>query len=148
MAARLFLVGAAAALIAAGLNARQNPAALPDRGQIVLTGCVEHADEVKSPVTNDTTLDSLTFILTKAIPSTASTSAAAAVGTSGTNLTGPRSYRLDASVEKLGTHVGQKVEITGTLAERPTAPAGAGSTANMPRVMVESVKVIDATCPK
>src|ERR1700756_5075705 len=99
MAARLLLVGAAAALIATGLNARQNPIASPDRGQIVLTGCVEHADEVKSPVASDTTVDSLTFILTKAIPATSSTSAAAAVGTSGT---APRSYRLDASVEKLG----------------------------------------------
>jgi len=147
MATRLLLVPAAAALIATGLNAGQNATSAPDRGQVVVTGCVEHADEVKSPVASDTTVDSLTFILTKAIASTSSTSAAAAIAV-GTSGTAPRSYRLDASVEKLGSHVGQKVEVTGTLADRPTAPAGAGSTANMPRILVESVKVIDAACPR
>ena len=147
MTTRLFLAGAAAGLFAIGLNAQQRPMPSPDGAHLVLTGCIEHADEVKVPVASDTTIDSLTFILTQALPSTSSTTAAAAiaVGTSGTM---PRSYRLDASVEKLGAHVGQKVEITGTLAERPTAPAGAGSAANLPRVMVESVKVIDPTCPR
>jgi len=146
MATRLFVVSACAIWAAAALSAQQNPTAAPDGGHIVLTGCVEHADEVRNPVANDTTVDSLTFVLTKAVASTSSTSAAAAaVGTTGTM---PRSYRLDASVEKLGTHVGQKVEITGTLAERPTEPAGAGSLANMPRVAVDSVKVIAAICPR
>ena len=147
MTTRLFLAGAAAGLFAVGLNAQRNPMPSPDGAHLVLTGCVEHADEVKTAVASDTTIDGLTFILTQALPATSSTTAAAAiaVGTSGTM---PRSYRLDASVEKLGTHVGQKVEITGTLAERPTAPAGAGSAANMPRVVVDSVKVIDPICAR
>ena len=139
-----------AALVIAGasvLDAQQRPMASPDGAHLVLTGCLEHADELKIPIASDTTVDSLTFILTQALPATSSTTAAAAIAV-GTTGTMPRSYRLDASVEKLGTHVGQKVEITGTLAERPTAPAGAGSAANMPRVMVDSIKVIDATCPK
>ena len=146
MTTRLFLASAAAAVLTSGLAAQQNPTAAPDGGHIVLTGCLEHADEVRNPVANDTTLDSLTFILTRALPSTSSTSAAAAaVGTTGTM---PRSYRLEASVQRLGTHVGQKVEITGTLSERPTEPAGTGTTANMPRVAVDSVKVIAAICPR
>jgi hypothetical protein len=148
MSSRLFFSAAAAFVVcASALYAQQNLTQSPDGARLVLTGCVEHADEVKTAVARDTTIDSLTFILTQALPATSSTTAAAAiaVGTSGTM---PRSYRLDASVEKLGTHVGQKVEITGTLAERPTAPAGAGSAANMPRVMVDSIKVIDAACPR
>ncbi|HYM25652.1 MAG TPA: hypothetical protein VEU08_20675 [Vicinamibacterales bacterium] len=146
MTTRLFLASAAAAVLTSGLAAQQNPTAAPDGGHIVLTGCLEHADEVRNPVANDTTLDSLTFILTRALPSTSSTSAAAAaVGTTGTM---PRSYRLEASVQRLGTHVGQRIEITGTLAERPTEPAGTGTAANTPRVAVDSVKVIAAICPR
>src|SRR5580765_6780548 len=115
MTTRLFLAAAAAVVFAAGLAAQQKPSAAPDGGPIVLTGCVEHADEVKVPGANDTTLDSLTFVLTKAAVATSSpTAAAVAVGTTGTL---PSSYRLDASVEKLGSHVGQKVEISGTLAD-------------------------------
>jgi hypothetical protein len=147
MTPRLFMAAASALLTATFAAAQQNPTNAPDRGQVVLTGCVEHGDEVKQPGTADTTLDSLTFVLTNAVAATTSPSAAAtvAVGTTGT---APRTYRLDASVEKLGTHVGQKVEITGSLADKPTAPAGAGSTANLPRIIVDSVKVIDATCPR
>ncbi|HEV3140979.1 MAG TPA: hypothetical protein VGY57_10705 [Vicinamibacterales bacterium] len=119
----------------------------PDRPRLTLTGCVEHADEVKRPIASDTTLDSLMFVLIRALPSTSSPSAAAraVVGTSGTM---PRTYRLDASVETLGTHVGQQVEVTGVLAETPTSPAGAGSTANLPRLLVERVKVIEPACPR
>jgi len=147
MTTRLFFAAATALGLAIGAHAQQNPKAPPDRAQLVLTGCIEHADEVKTAIAADTTLDSLMFVLIKALPSTSSPTAAAtaAVGTTGTM---PRTYRLDATVEKLGSHVGQKVEITGTLADTPTEPAGAGSTANMPRVLVESVKVIDPTCPR
>jgi len=140
----------AAAFAAAGLvAAQQNPpssAPAPDRAQVVLTGCLEHGDEIKVPGTADTTLETISFVLTQAVAATSSASAAnTVVGTSGTT---PQRYRLDASVEKLGTHVGQKVQVTGTLADKPTEPAGAGSKANLPRVVVDSVKVIDATCPK
>ena len=147
MTARLVTALAVAGLAASTLTAQQNLTQPPDGARLVLTGCVEHADELKNAVASDTTIDSLTFVLTQALPATSSTTAAAAiaVGTSGTM---PRSYRLDASVEKLGTHVGQQVEITGRLAEKSTAPAGAGSAAAMPRVVVDSVKVIDPTCAR
>ena len=146
MTTRLLLAAVATVAWAGGPGAQQNPPSAPDGSHVVLTGCLEHADEVKPNITNDTTVDSLTFVLTRAVTATSSPSAAPkVVGTTGTL---PRTYRLDASVEKLGSHVGQQVEITGSLAERPTAPAGAGSTANVPRVRVDSVKVIDATCPR
>jgi hypothetical protein len=147
MTSRLFAAAASAMLSASFGAAQQSPASAPDRGPIVVTGCVEHSDEVKVPGANDTTLDSLTFVLTHATTATTSPTAAAAiaVGTTGTT---PRTYRLDASVETLGTHVGQKVEVTGRLADKPTEPAGAGSKANLPRVLVDSVKVIESTCPR
>jgi len=146
MTARLFVAAAIAMLTTALGAAQQNPSSAPDR-PVVLTGCVEHADEVKVPGANDTTLDSLTFVLTQATAATTSPAAAAAIAV-GTTGTAPRTYRLDASVETLGTHVGQKVEVTGRLADKPTEPAGAGSKANLPRVLVDSVKVIEATCPR
>jgi hypothetical protein len=147
MTSRLFLAAASAMLSAALAAAQQNPGSAPDRGQIVVTGCVEHADEVKVAGANDTTLDSLTFVLTNATAATTSPTAAAAIAV-GTTGAMPRTYRLDASVETLGTHVGQKVEVTGRLADKPTEPAGAGSKANLPRVLVDGVKVIDPTCPR
>ena len=150
MTARLFAAAVTALLTSALAAAQQNPpssAPAPDRGQVVLTGCLEHGDEIKLPGAADTTLDSLTFVLTQAVAATSSASAAAAIAV-GTTGAMPRTYRLDASVEKLGTHVGQKVQVIGTLADKPTEPAGAGSKANLPRVVVDSVKVIDPACPR
>ena len=144
MTTRLFVAAVGALLAAAGLGAQQNRTSAPDRAQVILTGCVQRADEATAPGGGDTAPDSQSFVLTEAIASTSSPTAAALVVVG----TMPGSYRLDASVEKLGIYIGQKVEITGTLAEKPTEPAGAGSRANLPRVLVESVKVIDPTCPK
>jgi hypothetical protein len=57
-------------------------------------------------------------------------------------------YRLDADDSKLSSHVGQKVEITGTLAaDRSASPsASKGASAEAPRLKVDNVKMIAATC--
>jgi len=62
--------------------------------------------------------------------------------------TDPRLYRLDGTVDQLNPHVGQKVEIVGSVAEAPTEPKGTISPANVPRLKVESVKMLSATCPR
>jgi hypothetical protein len=57
---------------------------------------------------------------------------------------------LDADAAKLTPHVGHKVEITGTVDEMSssaTPPSGAtASSAAGPKLKVDSVKMIAATC--
>jgi hypothetical protein len=65
-------------------------------------------------------------------------------------------YRLDADESKLSAHVGHKVEISGTLDSSPssggTSPtSAAGSTAsssssNAPKLKVDTVRMIAASC--
>jgi hypothetical protein len=52
------------------------------------------------------------------------------------------SYRLDADASKLTPHVGHKVEITGTLAP----PEGGSAAMSSPKLKVENVKMIAASC--
>jgi hypothetical protein len=64
-------------------------------------------------------------------------------------------YRLDASDAKLAPHVGHKVEITGTLdsasasssASTPPPTATASGSSNAPKLKVDDVKMVAATCP-
>lgn len=87
------------------------------------------------------------FTLANAMKASGSTSSAAIAST----------YRLDADAAKLTPHVGHKVEITGTLdtsaPPAPTATAGAtpgGATASAsaaaPRLKVDNVKMLAASC--
>jgi hypothetical protein len=60
------------------------------------------------------------------------------------------SYRLDGTESTLTPHVGHKVEITGTLQERPgAAEGGASASSNAPAgtLKVDSVKMVSTTCP-
>ena len=60
------------------------------------------------------------------------------------------SYRLDATDSQLSPHVGHRVAITGTVespaAGAATPPAAGAASAAAPRLKVESVKMIAATC--
>jgi hypothetical protein len=72
-------------------------------------------------------------------------SAAKPAGTSGSSASSApiaSSYRLDAADSKLSPHVGHKVEISGTL---DSASSGA-SAAAAPKLKVDNVKMIAATC--
>ena len=84
--------------------------------------------------------DAASFVLTKVMrpTGTAGSSSAAAA---------PSSYRLDADASKLSSHVGEKVEIAGTLDARSdnSSPSRAAS-ADSPRLKVDSVKMIAKTC--
>jgi hypothetical protein len=148
MKTRLYAASAVACLCSVALLA-QSPS--PTSGQksnenrVTVTGCVERADQMAGSAAT-TTVDSLAFVLIKA-------SADKPTGTSGTapadaTAASDRMYRLDGKQDELNPHVGHKVEVSGTVAEAPTAPAGATSSTNAPRLRVESIKMIDATCPR
>jgi hypothetical protein len=148
MKTQLFTASAMACLCSAGLLA-QSPstttAQKSNENRVTVTGCVERADQLAGSAAT-TTVDSLSFVLIKA-------AADKPTGTSGTTpaeatAASDRMYRLDGKQDELNPHVGHKVEVSGTIAENPTAPAGATSSTNAPRLRVESVKMIDATCPR
>ncbi|HZP47479.1 MAG TPA: hypothetical protein VFB07_03010 [Vicinamibacterales bacterium] len=149
MRTHLFVASAAACVCSIALSA-QAPTTSTQKSsdtRITVTGCVERADQLAGNAAT-TTVDSLSFVLIKPEPTKPT-------GTTGSNAAAPtpsaqpdRMYRLDGKTEELNPHVGQKVEIAGTVAETPTAPAGATSSTNAPRLKVESVKVIEPTCPR
>lgn len=132
-------------LVTAALAAQTTSSATPQRStakapeKITITGCVERADQVASPAaTLGTTVDSLTFVLRTPPPETA--------GTSGTRPAADKGYRLDGDVAKLNPHVGHKVEITGLVTE--AAATGATSSAEGPKVKVESIRMLSETCAR
>src|SRR4029453_14916415 len=55
-------------------------------------------------------------------------------------------YRLDADDAKLSPHVGHKVEVTGTVDKSASGAASTAATAS-PKLKVDSVKMVSATCP-
>ena len=52
-------------------------------------------------------------------------------------------YRLVANESALAPHAGKKIEVTGTL-DTPSGPSS--SSANTPKLVVESGKVISQSC--
>jgi hypothetical protein len=122
--------------------------------RVTLIGCVERADQLTSAAgASAETADSQSFVLMKADAAGASASErSAAVGTSGA--IGPM-YRLVGKASDLNTHVGQKVEVTGTREASDAANAAAQaanatnpSAANAPRLRVESLRTLAETCPR
>lgn len=57
-------------------------------------------------------------------------------------------YRLDAEDSQINPHIGHKVEITGTV-EKDAANSSPSATSAMaePKLKVDSVKMVAATCP-
>jgi hypothetical protein len=159
MKIRQFLSCAAAAcVLSVGLFAQTRSSATPtpppdqrsstEANHVTVTGCVERADQVQ-PAAATTTVDSLSFVLIKPkAEKPTGTTGTTEVGSDANGANSDRMYRLDASVDQLNPHVGHKVEITGTVADNMTAPAGAGSSTNAPRLKVESVKMLEPTCAR
>jgi hypothetical protein len=141
---------AAAALVAqtsspttTASSARKNGSKAGDK--ITISGCVERADQVASSAAVGTTVDSLSFVLINTPPQAAGTSGVA--GSPRRDASMDKGYRLDAEVGKLNPHVGHKVEIAGTVVE-PATTTGAASSANGPKVKVESIKMLSETCAR
>ena len=144
MRAHLFVASASACLWSAILVAQSPSAPKSADTRVTVTGCIERADQMAGNSAT-TTVDSLSYVLIRP-------QADKPIATSGTatehNAALDRMYRLDGKQEELNPHVGHKVEVTGTVAETPTAPAGATSSTNAPRLKVEAVKMIEPSCPR
>src|SRR5262245_26307426 len=127
---------------------------------ITVSGCVQRAQATPTGTTGSTSSASASepkFILTNATAGGSSSSSATA-GTTGTasrsGASAASEYRLDASDAKLSPHVGHKVEITGTLdsaspsaSTSSTSSASSSSSSNAPKLKVDDVKMVAATCP-
>jgi len=117
---------------------------------ITVTGCIQKAAQAPTGTAGTAAAGSAMkepqFVLANA-----SLSASGTTGTAGSTppVTAVASeYRLDADEAKLTPHVGHKVEITGTpeAAPRATQPPAA-SAANAPKLKVDNIKMVSATCP-
>jgi UDP-N-acetylmuramyl tripeptide synthase len=125
----------------------QEPARQPAQStakSVTITGCVQNAPQARAGETRDTS--DIKFVLTNA-----AMSPSGPTGTSGSttpSTAAASQYRLDADDAKLTSHVGHKVEITGTV-EQPTATTQppAASAANAPKLKVDNVKMIASSCP-
>jgi hypothetical protein len=138
----MFLVAIVCA-VTVGLMA-QAPSSSPDTSKkVTFSGCVEKAPADASAAPAAGAAAKPAFILTNASPAGSGT-----VGTSGGAKPAAK-YRLDADEAKLTPHVGHKVEVTGTVDEQPgsaSSPSGAASSAAGPKITVDSVKMVAATC--
>jgi hypothetical protein len=108
--------------------------------KVTFSGCIERQPASAAAVTGAPTMP---FMLTNA--STAG--AGAPVATSGAASAAKLSYRLDGTESTLTPHVGHKVEITGTVEERPASAAAGGANAPAGTLKVDSVKMVSTTCP-
>lgn len=90
------------------------------------------------------------FVLANAkMASGSGAGSAGAVGTTGTAAT---RYELDGDVKAIQPHLNHQVEITGTVQSSSTSAGQTSSTAGTraaaaPRLKVDSVKMVSATCP-
>jgi len=113
---------------------------------LTVMGCLERrtaaAAATPGPAGAGAGREAPSFILTKVMRPT---------GTAGSSSAGPApatTYRLDADDSKLTGHVGEKVEITGTLARSDSAGAGASRAAgaDTPQLKVDNIKMVSKTC--
>jgi hypothetical protein len=134
-----------AAGVGAALNA-QTPTTPSSANKVTVTGCIQRA-AVEAPTatsgTSGAAIPDTQFVLANA---TAGTS----TGTSGTAssamTTAPR-YRLDDdAVSKITPHVGHKVEVTGTVDNSPRSTGATSTGAAAPKLKVDSIKMMAATC--
>ena len=115
-------------------------AAKPDT--IIVEGCIQRAASASATAGATGTAGSASaesgFILASAMKP-AGTSGSSASASSGPVAS---SYRLDADASKLTAHVGHKVEISGTV----EAASGSAAASAAPKLKVDNVKMIAATC--
>jgi|SRR5262245_20635127 len=115
---------------------------------VTVSGCIQRVADAQSPAGTSgaagasRSANDVKFVLAKA----ALTPAPAAGATTPSSAVASE-YRLDWDEAKLTPHVGHKVEITG-MVEPPAASTQppAASAANSPKLKVESIKMVAATC--
>lgn len=130
----------------AGSSAQSAPKTAANADAITIQGCMQRSPQASSATAGATGTAGVTgesFVLANAMrPAGASGSKPGGASPSLAS-----SYRLDADAGKLTPHVGHKVEITGTVeASSATSTAAPGASAPAPRLKVDSVKMIAASC--
>jgi len=145
-----------AALIAQSPPPSQPPPSSSSKaGTVTVTGCIERANSAGTTGTSGTAGASAGgFILANATmgSSSATSSPTTPPAAAGTSMSKGSQYRLDADDAKLSPHVGHKVEVTGTVEPSSSAPPAAAGTAtgssaaNAPKLKVDSVKMVSASC--
>ena len=107
-----------------------------DATPVTFTGCVQSGSETR------------TYILDQVVP-VSRTTTTETTGTSGEVTRTSTTYLLvPGDKVELQSHVGHKVEVSGTLVEKPrtTAAASAPGATPAPTLKVDTVKMIGATC--
>lgn len=165
------VIAATACTFAIGLSAQTTPpssqtsrpqsSSASDR--ITVTGCLQKdsasatAGATGTSGTTSATATASGFVL-NVTPSSSSPSSSTSATTPSTSGTSASNYKLDGEDSKLSPHVGHKVEITGTVDKSmsSTAPSGSTSTSstsgtsssssNAPKLKVDSVRMIAASC--
>jgi len=129
----------------------ESSAASPGKKIATITGCVQRLDKAGGgsgaagiPAPTDSTATAITaMVLVKAKTSPAGTSGSTAAGASAATA---GSYRLEGTESALAPHVGQRVEITGTVVD--AADSAAPGAARIPTLRVDTVKMLSSTCPE
>ena len=147
------------------------------RDQITVTGCLQESSRNSTATTSSTSTTAGDYTLANATigksasssttassTTTAETTTAATTGTTGSTATdttrpGQASYTLDGSASELKSHVGHRIEVSGTLENNhdPSASSTATSTTTSAaassrmesgpqRIKVSSVRMIAADC--
>lgn len=123
-------------------------------GKVTISGCIQSAPASASAAAGapaggagaTASASAQNFVLANA--KMASAGGAGAVGTSGT---AAARYELDGDAKTISTHLNHQVEITGTVQSSSASATGAekaaeGSRAAAPKLKVDSVKMVSATC--
>ena len=147
--------GLATALVAQTPTPSQTSPSSGSAKTITVSGCIQRAAQAQTGTSGSASASrdsEVKFLLTSAAMS--SSGATGTAGTAGTAGAAPSStavaseYRLDADDAKLTPHVGHKVEISGTVESSAGATqAPSASAANAPKLKVDAVKMVAATCP-
>jgi hypothetical protein len=118
--------------------------------KVTVTGCLAKASGTPSPTGTSGAAGAAAASDSKFVLNDVTASGAApTAGTAGAAGSIASSYRLDADDAKLSPHVGHKVEISGTVDRRPMgdkAEPGAAAGSSAPKLKVDNVKMIAASC--
>ena len=116
---------------------------------ITVTGCIAKAEPGATGTTGaagaTATEKEAKFVLNNASVTPSATAGTAGAENAPAAATATE-YKLDGDDAKLTPHVGHKVEITGTVDDKGAAAAPTASSANSPKLKVDSIKMIASSC--
>ena len=120
-------------------------------GKVTITGCLQAAPEVPTGTAGTSGSSASAAALEKFMLIECQRNVGGGSGSA--SASDARTYRLVANESALAPHAGKKIEVTGTLdtpsasASPNSAPSGSSSSStNMPKLVVESGKVISQSC--